>query len=158
MGKALIEEYGRGHERVKEAIRSLTEEEMHYKPGPNKWSIHEIVVHLADAELVGVHRMKRVLAENDPMLTAYDQDAWAMSLGYAEQDAKRSLELFGLIRAMMVPVLEKVEGADWQRCGIHEEAGSLTLVQLLERYVNHVGDHLAQIQRVQAAYREHTAI
>ncbi|MED4583192.1 DinB family protein [Brevibacillus choshinensis] len=156
MVKALIEEYGSGLERVREAIRALSEEEMHYKPGPSKWSIHEIIVHLADAELVGVHRMKRVLAENNPMLTVYDQDAWATSLGYADQDAEHSLKLFGLMRAMMLPVLLKVEGDDWQRCGIHEEAGPLTLVQLLERYVNHVSDHLEQIQRVRAAYREQT--
>ncbi|QRG66135.1 DinB family protein [Brevibacillus choshinensis] len=156
MSKELIAAYSNGYERLKEAIRTLSEEEMHYKPGHNKWSIHEIIVHLADAELVGIHRMKRVLAEDNPALTAYDQDAWANSLGYSGQDAGRSLELFGLMRSMMVPVLESVEGADWDRCGIHEEAGPLTLSQLLERYVHHVDGHLAQMERVREAYREHS--
>lgn len=157
MIQELIVEYGKGYEQVKEAIRSLTEEELHFKPGPNRWSIHEIIVHLADAEIVGVHRLKRVLAEDNPTLTAYDQDAWANSLSYSVQDAQRVLELFGLLRETMLVVLKRANEADWQRTGVHEEAGILTFAQLLERYVNHVSNHLGQIERVLAAYREQAA-
>jgi uncharacterized damage-inducible protein DinB len=152
MTHELIAEYEKGYERLQQAIDSLTEEELHFKPGLDKWSIHEIIVHLADAEMIGVHRMKRVLAETNPMLTLYDQDGWARSLSYSELDAGQYLQLFRLLRESMLPVLKRAEEADWQRIGIHEEAGPLTLSQLLQRYVNHVRDHLAQMERVRAAY------
>lgn len=152
MTHELIAEYEKGYEKLQQAIDSLTEVELHFKPGPDKWSIHEIIVHLADAEMIGVHRMKRVLAETTPMLTLYDQDGWARSLSYSELDAGQYLQLFRLLRESMLPVLKRAEEADWQRIGIHEEAGPLTLSQLLQRYVNHVRDHLAQMERVRAAY------
>lgn len=157
MVQQLVAEYGSGYDQVKNAISGLTKEELQFKPAPDKWSIHEIIIHLADAEIVGVHRMKRVLAEDNPTLTAYNQDAWADALQYSLEDAARSLELFGLLRQTMLPALLRAEEADWQRCGIHEEAGPLTLAQLLERYVNHVRGHLAQMNRVLAAYREKQA-
>ncbi|WP_243014241.1 DinB family protein [Brevibacillus borstelensis] len=152
MVKRLIEDYANGSEKLRWSIHGLTTEEMSFKPGPEKWSIHEIIVHICDAEIVGVQRMKKVLAEDRPLLTGYDQDAWARSLGYSQQNAERALQLFQLLREEMASVLQRVKDEEWGREGIHTEAGPLSLLQLLERYVNHVHDHLAQIERVKAAY------
>lgn len=152
MSEQLIREYAKGCERLQQAISGLSAEELAYKPSPDKWSIHEIVVHLADAETVGAQRMKKVLAEERPLLTGYDQDAWATRLDYAALDTAKYLQLFGLLRESMIPVLSRAQEADWEREGIHEEAGPLTLLQLLGRYVDHVGQHLGQIERVRAAY------
>lgn len=152
MKEQLIREYEKGYERVRQALEGLSVEEMSFKPAPNKWSIHEIVVHLADAELVGVQRMKKVLAEERPLLTGYDQDGWANSLAYPALDWEMHLQLFKGLRESMLPVLARAQDADWERVGMHEEAGPLTLLQLVERYVGHVSQHLAQIERVKAAY------
>jgi uncharacterized damage-inducible protein DinB len=138
MVKRLIEDYANGSEKLRRSIHGLTTEEMSFKPGPEKWSIHEIIVHICDAEIVGVQRMKKVF--------------WARSLGYSQQNAERALQLFQLLREEMASVLQRVKDEEWGREGIHTEAGPLSLLQLLERYVNHVHDHLAQIERVKAAY------
>ncbi|WP_407669410.1 DinB family protein [Paenibacillus ehimensis] len=80
--EALIEEYGRGYKLLREAVEGLTVEELRFKPGPDKWSIHEILIHLADSELVSTQRLKKVLAEDEPLIMSWEQDVWAKSLGY----------------------------------------------------------------------------
>ncbi|NGQ97262.1 DinB family protein [Brevibacillus sp. SYP-B805] len=152
--KALIAEYGRGYDLLREAIDGLSEEELRFKPAPDKWSIHEILVHVADAEVVGVQRMKKVLAEEKPLLTSFDQDAWANGLTYEQLDREQYLQLFKLLRESMQPILARLTPEQCERVGIHDEAGPLTFRQLLERYVNHVRDHLGQIERVKRACRE----
>ena len=155
--KALIAEYFRGHDLVREAIAGLTEEELRFKPAPDKWSIHEIIIHLADAEIVGVSRLKKVLAEDRPLLTSYDQDAWANSLEYDRQDREHHLLLFKMLRESMQPSLETLSAEQSERIGMHDEAGELSFRQLMERYVSHVRDHLGQIERVKTACRQSKA-
>lgn len=155
--KALIEEYFRGYDLLRAAIAGLQEEELRFKPAPGKWSIHEIVVHVADAEIVGIQRLKKVLAEERPLLTSYDQDGWAQSLGYEQQDREQSLMLFQMLRNSMKPVLDNLSEQQSQRIGIHDEDGELSFRQLLERYVNHVRAHLAQIERVKNAFQQSKA-
>jgi len=148
-----ITEYANGHALLRQSIEGAGEEQLRFRPAPGKWSIHEILVHVTDAEIVGIHRMKKVLAEEQPALDVYDQDAWASRLGYADLDAEQHLQLFQLMRATFVPVLRSLNEAQWERIGVHAEAGPLTMRQLLERYVNHVRDHVKQIERVREAYR-----
>jgi len=155
--KVWIDAYLQGEERLRAAIAGLSEEELRFKPAPGKWSIHEIIVHVADAELVGVQRMKKVLAEERPLLTSYDQDSWAHSLHYDKQDREQSLTLFNMMRESMRPILENLTDELGQRIGLHDEAGELSFRQLLERYVNHVEDHLAQIERVKTAFQQSKA-
>jgi uncharacterized damage-inducible protein DinB len=149
----LIREYADGYQLLRQAIEGLSAEQMRFRPAPGKWSIHEILVHMTDAEIVGIHRMKKVLAEEQPVLNAFDQDAWAIRLNYEELDAEQHLQLFRLLRESFLPVLRRVSEEEWERTGLHSEAGPLTLRQLLERYVHHVRDHLRQIERVREACR-----
>jgi hypothetical protein len=79
--EALIEEYGRGYKILREAIEGWIEGELRFKTAPNKWSIHQILIHMADSEMVSTHRLKKVLSEEEPLLMSIDQDAWANSLG-----------------------------------------------------------------------------
>lgn len=151
--KELIHEYAQGYELLRASIDGLSEEQMRFRPAPGKWSIHEIIVHVADSEIVGIHRLKKVLAEDQPLLTAFDQDAWAAQLSYHELDAGQYLLLFKLLRESFLPVLSRLTEDDWQRVGIHSEAGPMTFGQLLQKYVDHIRDHLRQIERVKAAMR-----
>jgi uncharacterized damage-inducible protein DinB len=150
--ESLIEKYAQGYDMLKKAVDGLSEEELHYKPAPDKWSIHEIVVHVCDADLVGVHRMKAVISEDNPTLIPFDQDLWATRMRYSQQSLKLSLELFRLLRESLVPVLRSLQEQDWHRKGTHTEAGPLTLHDLLQKFVNHLQQHLAQIERVRQAY------
>lgn len=78
--ESLVEEYGRGYEMLREAVEGLSEAEIRFKPAPEQWSIHQIIVHLADSELVSTHRLKKVLTEEEPLLASFNQDAWAEAL------------------------------------------------------------------------------
>lgn len=149
----LVKKYAEGYEQVARAIGNLTEEELQFKPGEKQWSIKEIIIHLADAEVVGVHRMKAVLSEHLPLLTHFDQDLWADRQDYRNLDHRPYLELFRLLRESMAALLNRIADEDWERAGIHTAAGKLTLRDLVQRYVKHVEDHLRQIERVLTVYR-----
>src|SRR5215813_6775934 len=96
---ALLERYRRGPELLAVVLTGVFgEEEDFVAPGRN-WSIRTLVAHLADAELVGAHRMRQVIAEDGPTLIAFDQDKWAANLDYNRRKPKHSLETFRRIRA-----------------------------------------------------------
>lgn len=149
----LIGEYAEGYRLLAEAIAGMSEEMLRFKPSPNEWSIKEIVIHAADAELVGVHRMKKILAEEHPLLLAFDQDVWTDRLQYSELDHRLYMELFRLLRDGMARILQQLKAEDFARTGVHNVAGKITLEDLLRSYIGHVQTHLRQIERVKAAYR-----
>ncbi|MFB5678349.1 DinB family protein [Paenibacillus terreus] len=150
----LIEEYCRGYEMLREAIDGLSEEELRFKPAPDKWSIHEIIIHVTDAEMVATQRLKKVLAEDEPLLMSFDQDAWANSLLYEQMDRECQLSLFRLLRSSMQPVLAQLTPEQSERVGIYADAGRFTFKQLLEFRVDHIRGHLTQIERAREAYRQ----
>ncbi|WP_163857144.1 DinB family protein [Paenibacillus elgii] len=152
--EALIEEYGRGYELLREAVEGLTEEELRFKPAPDKWSIHEILIHLADSELVSTQRLKKVLAEDEPLIMSWEQDVWVKNLGYEKQDREQHLLLFQMLRAHMQPVLVHLTAEQCERVGVYEDGARFTFRQMLEYRVKHVRIHLAQIERVKEAYRQ----
>lgn len=152
--EALIEEYGRGYEMLRDATEGLTEDELRFRPAPDKWSIHQILIHLADSELVATQRLKKVLAEEEPLLMSWNQDAWVNGLGYEKLDREQHLLLFQLLRTHMQPILAHLTAEQGERAGVYEDAGRFTFKQLLESRVKHVRVHLAQIDRVREAYRQ----
>jgi len=151
---ALIDEYEKGYERVREATQGLSEQLLNYRPSEGAWNIREIVVHLCDAELVGIHRMKAVIAEQNPLMIAFDQDLWTSRLKYATLDHEFYLQLFRMLRESMAAVLRSLAPDDWNRSGIHNVAGKLTLKDIVENYIEHVNAHLKQIERNKKAFAE----
>ncbi|WP_274363519.1 DinB family protein [Paenibacillus thermotolerans] len=152
--KALIDEYARGYEQLREAVEGLSEEELRFKPAPDQWSIHQIVIHVADAELVSTHRLKKVLTEEEPLLTSFNQNAWTDTLQYEHLDREQHLVLFKLLRSAMLPLLERLTPEQCERVGVYADAGRFTFKQLLEYRVEHIRGHLAQIERVKESYRK----
>jgi uncharacterized damage-inducible protein DinB len=155
--EALIEEYGRGFAMLGEAIEGLAEEELRYKPAPDKWSIHQILIHVTDSEISSTSRLKKVLAEEEPLLISFDQNAWANNLGYDLMDREQHLLLFKLLRSSMQTILDNLTSEQGERVGVYVDQGRFTFKQLLEYRVQHVRDHLAQIERVREAYRQSQA-
>lgn len=80
-----------------EAIEGLAEEELRFKPAPDKLSIHQIIIHVTDSEILSTHRLRKVLAEVEPLLISFDQNAWAKDLGYDLLDREQHLLLFQLL-------------------------------------------------------------
>ncbi len=130
---------------LKEVIEEIPNDILMKRPEPDKWSIKEILCHLVDTELNYSVRMKKVIAEENPQLMKFDQDAWAQNLNYMEWDVKETVLLFGLSRNSMANILHNLPSAAWERTGEHEEHGTLTLHTLLEDANKHCKHHLSQM-------------
>jgi hypothetical protein len=151
---ALLERYRRGAEVLAVVLTGVFGEEEDFTPAPGKWSVRQIVAHLADAELVGAHRFRQVIAEENPTIIAYDQDAWTRNLDYARRKPKQSLETFRRIRAENYELLKDLPASAYERTGNHTENGGMTLRQLLEGYAHHAESHARQLQQIRDAYKK----
>jgi hypothetical protein len=157
MNHQLIEDYAAGGEKLDEAIRGLTPEDMAKVPpadaGPEvgKWSIQQVVIHLADAEAALADRIRRVIAEDDPVLLAWDENKFAERLMYGEQSVQDAVALVTITRRQLARVLRKLPDSAFSRAGRHSERGRQTLTDLLKAAVGHLDHHLKFI----AAKREH---
>ena len=129
-------------------------EEEDFAIAPGKWSIRTIVAHVADAELVGAARFRQVIAEENPAINAYDQDAWARNLDYAHRKPKQSLETFRRIRAENYGLLKDQPPVVFERTCMHSENGIMTLHQMLEGYAGHAESHARQLQEIRDAYKQ----
>jgi len=104
---------------------------------------------------VAAHRMRAVLAEPEPVLTAYDQDAWAKNLDYQRRKPKQSLETFRRLRAENHELLKGLPESAFERKGNHTENGPVSLLQIVEGYVGHVESHAQQMQEIREHYKKH---
>jgi len=134
-------------------LTGVKPEEEDYSPAPDKWTIREIAAHLADSELVVGHRLRQVIAEENPTLIAYDQEAWARNLGYRRRKLKNSLESFRRLRAENHELLKDLPAKAFERQGNHSENGPMTLARLVEIYTEHAENHARQMQAIRAQYR-----
>jgi hypothetical protein len=118
---------------------------------PGKWSIRDVVQHLADSELVGGFRLRLVLAQHRPMLTGYDQDLWADRLRYHEVDLRDALEQFTTLRRANLRLWERLGPGELSRVGLHSERGEERLEHMRRLYAAHDLLHLSQLQRIRDA-------
>jgi hypothetical protein len=134
--------------RLKKLAHGLTAKQLKWKPGPGKWSIAEILAHLADAEIVASWRMRSVIGENGITIQPFDQDAWASTFQYGKRDAKRSLEIFRVLRENNLAMLKEIPGETWDNYGMHLERGKETIAHLTRMFAGHDTNHILQIERI----------
>jgi tetratricopeptide (TPR) repeat protein len=147
----LIETYLEGTELLRGAVADMTPEQLRARPVPGKWSTLEVVCHLVDSEQAYCHRMKRVIAEANPLLIGYDETRFAAALGYHDRDLEQELNLLDQTRRQMARVLRSVPEAAWSATGVHSERGLMTLEDLLRAEAEHVPHHLAHIREKRKA-------
>ena len=147
MHSEIVERYAQGAELPARAIAGLTREELLAFPVPGTWSIQQIVLHLMDSDLVAVDRMKRIIAMERPLLIGYDETAFGQKLSYDKADVRMAAEAFRLNRLMLVPVLRGLPAEAWDRFGIHNERGKLTLAEMVQGYCEHLEHHLRFLYR-----------
>lgn len=138
----LIERYAAGGPTLAYAVAGLSPEHERARPGPGSWSIAELVAHLLDTDLVLTDRMKRILAEHEPTLLAFDENAWVERLGYQAMPVEEAVNLLVANRHWMAQILRRCTDADCARAGLHTERGRLTLAEVLSTVVNHLDHHL----------------
>ena len=152
----LIAQYRDGYSVVAEALLKITPEELDARPRPGAWTPREIVHHLADSEMTSAVRLRRLLAEERPVIQGYDQDEFARRLHY-DRPHEASLELFRYARMSTAELLERLQPADWLREGTHSESGAYGVETWLTIYSEHAHKHARQIRAARDAAQEQKA-
>ena len=152
----LIARYSAGYDEVVDALQGFPSQLLTAHPLPGKWSAREIVHHLADSETTSAIRLRRLLAEDRPVIAGYDQDEFAIRLRYNEREMEPALEAFRSARAATTQLLQLMTDADWNREGEHTESGRYTPEHWLAIYAAHAHNHAAQIRTLRDALRQST--
>jgi uncharacterized damage-inducible protein DinB len=147
--KTLITEAEQDPKRLAAAVSGIPESTLNRKSSPDKWSIHEIVGHLADAEIIVAYRFRQVLADKDPKFAPIDQDAWTQTLGYTEASIPELIAQFGVNRFHNLRILRRATPEAFAKSGYHPERNrQVTLEEMFQYWVNHGPNHIAQIERL----------
>ena len=149
--KELIEQYLKGYDEVVGTITGLSDDQLHAHPIPGKWSACEIVQHLADSESTSALRLRRLLAEERPLIQGYDQELYATRFRYNERDIAPALEALKSARATTGQILAFMSEEDWQRMGEHSESGPYGTEDWLKIYAVHAHNHASQIRALRKA-------
>lgn len=134
--------------KLKKSVQGLSPTQLKWRPEPAKWSIAEIIAHLADTEIVASWRMRSVIGENGITIQPYDQDAWASAFEYRDRDARRSLEVFRVLRENNLAMLKEIPREIWDNYGMHLERGKETIAHLTRMFAGHDTNHVLQIERI----------
>jgi hypothetical protein len=153
----LLERFRRGPDLLAVAITGAAGPEFDFVLGPEKWSIRQIMAHVSDSEIVGADRFRRIIAEENPTLVGYDQNAWAVNLDYTRRKPSQALEMFRRVRAETYELLKELPEQTFERTGNHTERGSVSLRQLLRTYAEHAENHAIQLGKIREAYRQSKA-
>ena len=136
--------------RLRDCIVGRPRTQLEFKPGPDRWSVIEILAHLADAEIVVAWRIRSVLASNGTALQPFDQDRWAATFRYASSDPFESLDVFRATRSSTLSLLRRVDASLYDNHGVHGERGKETAAHIVRLYAGHDRNHLGQIERLLA--------
>lgn len=151
----LITVFRAGPTRLGGALAGLSKEELKARPREGKWSVQEIALHVADAEIMGAARLRQAWGEPGSTFAVYDQDAWASGLDYQGRESKdvvAGLHLFSVLRRNGTRLLENARPEVWERWGNHLEWGPLTVRQILELYADHGERHIEQIAELRVRF------
>jgi uncharacterized damage-inducible protein DinB len=131
-------------------ITGVPDDALHRHPAPGKWSIVEIIAHLAEDELSSSWRYRQMIEHDGVPLLGFDQELWARLGDYASWTARDALDMYRLLRQANVTLLSRLTPDEWERSGTHAERGRLTVRSLATHMVGHDTNHIAQIKRILA--------
>ncbi len=131
------------------ATSGLPDKVLRYKPGPEKWSILEVLGHLADIEIVYAYRIRQMLADEKPVIAPMDQNAWARKLGYLQSNAPELIAAYGLNRHGNIQLLRRIKFEDLEKSAFHPELNrEVSLSEIVEKMGSHGEEHLEQIEKL----------
>jgi uncharacterized damage-inducible protein DinB len=138
---------------VARRVAGLSRDDLGRPEAQHKWSIAQVVRHLADSEIVWGYRMRRILAEDRPAIHGYDQDLWADRLHYERAEADLALAELRALRLGHVRLLRALGPAERQRVGVHTERGEESVEHMIRMYAGHDLLHLNQLDRIRKTLR-----
>lgn len=140
----VFERFVLGPQLIREAIAGLDPGSLN-RPGLEGWSIRDVVIHMADTELVASVRFRSILTEDNPPLPGFDEKLWKKKLNYLFRDPDGALSLFQQARYANAELLREGAREIWVRTGVHRERGVITVADLLGIRADHDDEHVAQI-------------
>ena len=134
--------------KLERLIEGATPAKLRKRPAPEKWSVAEILAHLADAEIVASWRLRAILGAPGTPIQAYDQEAWLAAGQYGKRDARKSLEQFRVLRDANLALYKSLTPQQWKHHGIH--AGEESIERLASMMAGHDINHLEQVTAILA--------
>ena len=141
----LIRDYTDVVAQLKDSVAGLTDQQRRAHPVAGKWSVHEVVCHIADFEPISTDRITRIIALDRPSLLGADESEFAKALAYEARDFDEQMRLIEVLRSHTARILRTLPESAFQRVGVHNEAGPMTLEQMIVRVTKHLPHHIAFI-------------
>ena len=147
-----IASYGNASQTLQDALGRFPAKMWQFRPAPERWTIHEIVVHIADSEANSYIRCRRLVAEPGSTVLGYDEEKWARALDYHAQSPADALELFKWLRAKSYALIKTLPESTWSNTVFHTENGLMSLDAWLDTYERHIPDHIQQMEANYSAW------
>ena len=129
-------------------IQGVPTAKLRKRPSPDKWSVAEILAHLADAEIVISWRMRSILGAPGVPVQAYDQNSWVIAGRYEKRDPRKSIELQRVLREANLALLKSLSPEQWKHYGQHSERGQESIEHIVRMIAGHDINHIHQIERI----------
>jgi DinB superfamily len=142
MDNEILDAYRAGPHDLRVAVGDLTREHLVARPVPGKWTILEVVCHLADTEANIAHRLKRALVEESPEFERVQPDRMVAALAYPSREVDEELALIDVTRRQIARILQASPAEAWERAGVVNERGTRSVTQMLNGAVEHLAHHL----------------
>jgi len=138
------------YKHLKRLLKGASKAKMRKRPTPEKWSVAEVLAHLADVEIVLGWRVRSILGAPGTPIQAFDQDAWAVAGHYAERDPLKSLEQFRSVREANLALYDSLTQEQWKHYGMHAERGKEPVEHILRLMAGHDINHTKQVAEILA--------
>lgn len=132
---------------LESALHNLSKEQIAYRIADGKWNIAEIVAHLADAEIQAYTRYRSILADDVPYISNHNEAKWVLALNQSSIDVSDSFSIFKLMRNLNYKLIESLDDRQLAMQGLHSIRGWITVDALIKAHIDHLRNHIGQIQR-----------
>jgi hypothetical protein len=149
-GKDPLKTQSATSKKLSNLVKRAAPSKLRKRPAPDKWSVGEILAHLADTEIVVGWRIRSILGAPGTPIQAFDQDAWAAAGNYAKRDPRKSIEQFRAVRDANLALYKSLSPEQWEHFGMHAERGEESLQRILHMMAGHDTNHILQIERILA--------
>jgi hypothetical protein len=143
-----IESYGTAYQQLVSALERFPRDMWQFRPSADRWTIHEIIIHIADSEANSYIRCRRFIAEPGSTVLGYAESKWARDLRYHEQSTADALELFRWLRHHSYMLIQGLPVVVWSNTVHHSENGVMTMDDWLDTYERHIPEHIQQMQAI----------
>ncbi|HXX71981.1 MAG TPA: DinB family protein [Candidatus Acidoferrum sp.] len=150
--RQVLESFGRAPALLSTVLRHLPKKMWFYKPSADRWSIHEIILHLADSEATAYVCCRHLIAEPGIRIADFDPEKWAATLGYLHQSTREALEVIRRLRRMTYSLIVTLPEVVWLHTLEHPQEGKISLEKWIKRQERHIPHHIEQIKQNYGAW------